>query len=82
MSREIHVVLAQELHCHHEPVDIVENKSPSGAISFFRFEEMDWMVSPMPSWVEVMCGVVAVVEADAVALHYRQHALKKGLTAV
>ena len=32
------------------------------------------MISPVSSWIEVVGGVVAVVEADAVALDCDQHA--------
>ena len=71
MGCDIHVVFAQQLHCHHEPVDIVENQGSPGAVSFFRFEKVDWMISPMPPRVEVVGSVVAIVEADAVALSRR-----------
>ena len=67
---KIHVVLLQELDRHHEPVDVVEDKGSPASICFFRLEKVNWVVSPMPAWVEVVGGVVAVVEADAVALWY------------
>ncbi len=31
---KIHVILLQELHCHHEPIDFVKDKCPSGTVRF------------------------------------------------
>ena len=67
-ASKIHIVLLQELDRHHEIVDIVENKRTSSSIRFFRFDEMKGMVAPVPSWIQVMRRVVAIVEAEAVAL--------------
>ncbi len=67
-SSKIRIVFLQELDRHHEIVDIVKHKRTAGPICFLRFQEVEWVVPPVPPWIQVVRGVVAVVEAEAVAL--------------
>jgi hypothetical protein len=53
-ASQIHIVLLQELDRHHEIVDIIEHKRPSDPICLLRLQEMKWMVSPVPPWIQVM----------------------------
>lgn len=65
----MHVVLAQQTESEHVVVDVVEYQSTTIAICLFRLEEVQRLVTPVATWVEMMGGVVAVVEAEAIALH-------------
>lgn len=67
--RQVHVVLAQQTESEHVVVDVVEYQSTTIAICLFRLEEVQRLVTPVATWVEMMGGVVAVVEAEAIALH-------------
>jgi hypothetical protein len=46
----------------------VEDQGAAVAVGGFGFEEVDGLVAPVAARVEVVAGVVAVVEAEAVAL--------------
>lgn len=46
----------------------MEDEGAAGAVGCFGLEEMDWLVAPVAARVEVVGCVVAVVEAEAVAL--------------
>lgn len=65
---QLHVVLAQQRDRHHEVVDIVEDEGAVGGVRVLGFEEGDGVLAPVPQRVEVVRGVVAVVEAVAIAL--------------
>ena len=58
---------------HHQIIDVVKHQRPARAIRFFRLQEMHRLLAPVAERVEVVGGVVAVVEAEAVALYSHQH---------
>ena len=65
---QLHVILPQQRNRHHDVVDIVENERAVGGVLGFGFREGKGVVAPVPARVEVVRGVVAVVEAVAVGL--------------
>ena len=67
---EVVVVLQQQADRHLEVINPMKHQRAPRAIRFFRAEEMHRLLAPVPPRVEVVRGVVAVVEADAVALWY------------
>lgn len=64
----MHVVLLQQLESEEKVVNVVEDQRTTLAVCFFRLEEVHWLLAPMPSGVEVVGCVVAVVEAESIAL--------------
>jgi hypothetical protein len=70
---EVVVVFLQKLERYHQEVDIVEYKRSSVLVLALAFDEAQWMVSPVPTWVQVVRRVPSVIETISVAL---QHAGK------
>ena len=62
------VVFAEEPHCDHHIVDVVEDEGVLRGVVVPGLEEGDGVVAPVAEGVEVVRGVVAVVEAVAVGL--------------
>lgn len=50
----------------------MEDEGSSIAVCLLRLQEMYWLFAPMSSRVQVVCCVVAIVEAKAVTLSYSQ----------
>ena len=65
---EVQVVLLHQFESHHQVVDVVEDEGAAVAVGGFGLEEVHGLVAPVAARVEVVAGVVAVVEAEAVAL--------------
>jgi len=66
--RQAHVILPQQRDGHHDVVDILEGQGAAFGVLGFGFDEGEGVVAPVPAGVEVVGGVVAVVEAVAVGL--------------
>lgn len=62
------IVLAQQRDRHEEVVDVVEDQGAVRGICVLRLEEGHRVLSPVSHGVEMMRGVVPVIEAVAVAL--------------
>lgn len=65
---KIPVVFLQQLHGHHDVVDITEDQRVFPGVGVLLLDESDWMLSPMTPGVEVMGGVVSVVVTISIAL--------------
>lgn len=65
---EMRVVLAQERKCHHEVVDVVEDQGIIGGVGVFGLEECHWVLAPVAERVQMVRGVVSVIEAVTIAL--------------
>lgn len=66
--RQMIVILPQERDRDHDIVDVAEHKRLLRRVLLLRFEEGGWVFTPVPQRVQVMRGMVAVVETVAVAL--------------
>ena len=64
----MHVILRQYSERDLQIIDVVEDQGTFLGIAFLRFEECMWVIAPVTERVEVVRGVVAVVEAEAVRL--------------
>ncbi len=62
------IVLAQQGHCHHDIINVLEDKGTAFPVLRFGFDEGDGVVSPVAARVEVVGSVVTVIEAVAVRL--------------
>jgi len=62
----MHVILRQYSERDLQIIDVVEDQGTFLGIAFLRFEECMWVIAPVTERVEVVRGVVAVVEAEAV----------------
>ena len=67
---EVQVVLLHQFESHHQVVDVVEDEGAAVAVGGFGLEEVHGLVAPVAARVEVVAGVVAVVETEAVALGF------------
>lgn len=65
---KVHIVLLHQLKCHHQVVDVVEDKRSAVAVGGLGFDEVHGLIAPVSARVQVVAGVVAVIEAEAVAL--------------
>lgn len=65
---EVEVVVAHESEGHHVVVDVVEDEGATVAVGGFGLEEVNGLLAPVAAGVEVVGCVVAVVEAETVAL--------------
>ena len=66
--RQCSVILRQQSDRDHQVVDVVEHQCPSFAVRFLRLQEMHGLIAPVTARVQVVCSVIAVVEAVTVAL--------------
>ena len=64
--RQMQVVLPQQRESKHQIIDIVEHQRAAVSVGFLGLQEMDGLLAPVAEGVEVVRGVVAVVEAEAV----------------
>lgn len=64
----MHVILFQQRDRHHDVVDVVEHERFLRTILRLRFRECHRVIAPMAPGVQVMGGVVAIVEAVSVGL--------------
>lgn len=62
------VVLAQQIHSDEYIVDVPKYQGPFLGVPLPTLDECLWVVSPVPARVQVVRGVVSVVEREAVAL--------------
>ena len=62
------VVFGKQAESNHEVVDIIEHEGVLRGISGFLRKEGDRVITPVAHGVQVVRGVVAIVEAVAVAL--------------
>jgi hypothetical protein len=62
------VVSEHEPHSHHEIVNVVEDEGVLRCILLLPFDESDGVLTPMAQRVEMVRGVIAIVEAMAVTL--------------
>ena len=60
------VVLAQQRHRHHDVIDVVEDESAAVAVLRLGGDECEGVVAPVAAGVEVVRGVVAVIETVTV----------------
>ena len=60
------VVLPQQRESKHQIIDIVEHQRAAVSVGFLGLQEMNGLLAPVSEGVEVVGGVVAVVEAEAV----------------
>jgi hypothetical protein len=65
---EMVIVLHQQSECDLQVVDVVERKCTTGGVLALCLEKRVGMIAPMTAGVEVVRGVVAIVEAITVAL--------------
>lgn len=65
---EVHVVLHDEADGDHDVVDVLEGECVLAGVLVLLLQESDGVLAPVAQRVEVVRGVVAVVEAEAVAL--------------
>lgn len=66
--REEHIILRQELNCHHEKVNVVEDEGSALRIKLFLLHEVNRLFAPMTKGMKVMRGVPTVIEAESIAL--------------
>ncbi len=64
----MHVILRQQPESYFQVIDVVEYQSAFGRVAGLGFQEGVWVVTPVSEGIEVVRGVVAVVEAEAVGL--------------
>jgi hypothetical protein len=64
----MHIVLPDEPVGDHEIVDIAEDQRMLGRIAVFLLEKRYRVLAPVTAGIEMVRGVVAVVEAEAVTL--------------
>lgn len=64
---ESHIILCQKSVRDLKVVDVVKDQGTFFGIAFFSFEEGIGVVAPMTAWVEMVRGMVAVVEAESIA---------------
>jgi hypothetical protein len=62
------IVLQQEPNGDHQVVDVVKDQCAFLGVGVLLVEECLWMVTPVTQWVEVVRGMVPIVEAVTVAL--------------
>lgn len=65
---EVVVVFHEQADGHHDKVNVVEDEGCLGGVVLAGLQEGDGVVAPVAEGVEVVRGVVAVVEAVAVGL--------------
>lgn len=71
------VVLSNQMVCHHQVIDILEDQGALRRILVLSLQEADRVVSPMPAGVQVVRCVISVVEAETVALSIHQIVFRK-----
>lgn len=54
----------------------MKHQCSTGAVDCFLMEEVNWMFAPVPERVEVMSGVVSVVEGMTIGLRGCQRTLR------
>ena len=64
----MHVVLGQELVRDHDVINVAKDESVFIGVTVFLLQERDGVVAPVAAGVEVVGGVVAVIEAETVTL--------------
>ncbi len=67
-TRKVRVVFLKQFEGHHEVIYVVENERPAIAVCLLGLQEMDRLLSPVSTWIQMMGSMVAVVEAKAIAL--------------
>lgn len=65
---KVRIVLGKQLDRHHQVVDVVKDQCPIRGIGVLGLEKGSRVVAPMSHRVQVVRGVVTVIEAVAVAL--------------
>lgn len=65
---KIQIIFAQQPDGHHVVIDVVKDERASLGVRILGLEEVDGLLAPMPAWVQVVSCVIAVVEAETVAL--------------
>lgn len=66
---KIVIVLPKQVHSDEDIIDISEDQGILPGIAILLLEESDRMISPMATGVEVVRGVVAIVERESVTLY-------------
>lgn len=66
--RQVVIVVPHQPICDHQVVDVAEYECVLSCVDVFSFEKGCGMIAPVPKWIQVMRGVVAVIETVAVAL--------------
>lgn len=69
---KIPVVFLQQLHCHHDVVNVAKDQRTFPGVSVLLLNESDWMLSPMAAGVEMMRGVVSVIVTISIALYRKK----------
>lgn len=62
------VIFGQQPEGDHEEVNVVKQDCSLFAVGFALLQKGDGMLAPMPKRIEMVRGVIAIVEAEAVAL--------------
>lgn len=66
--RQFHIVFSQQRDRHHQVVNVVEDEGRASGVLRLGLEESAWVIAPMAQRIQVVRGMVAVIEAVAVAL--------------
>ena len=66
--RQMFVVAHHEPHGDHEVVDVGEDEGAAGGVGGLLLQEMNRLLAPVAAGVQMVGGVVAVVEAISVTL--------------
>ena len=79
MIRKVVVVLANEPDCDHEEVDVMEDQCLTLSVEVLLLHEVHGLLAPMSQRVQMMAGVIAIVERESIALCRSQSKLHKFL---
>lgn len=65
---KVHIVLPQQGDSHHDVINIMKYKSAASRILCLRFDKRNWMISPMPTRIEMVGRMIAIIETMTVGL--------------